>query len=50
MKLKIQITHWITGQVLFEYEKESNIIYDGYLGGLIQIRFKLNSLTQGGSV
>lgn len=24
MKVKIQITHWITGSVLFEYEAENN--------------------------
>ena len=27
MKIKIQITHWITGSVLFEYEAEGNTIY-----------------------
>jgi hypothetical protein len=27
MKLKIQITHWITGSVLFEYEAENNTLY-----------------------
>ena len=28
MKIKIQITHWITGAVLFEFEKENNTIKD----------------------
>lgn len=28
MKIKIQIKHWVTGAVLFEFEKENNTIKD----------------------
>ena len=28
MKIKIQIKHYLTGSVLFEYEKENNTIKD----------------------
>ena len=28
MKIKIEIKHWITGSVLFEYEKENNTLRD----------------------